>query len=610
MHTVKVLAEGREYSGIFSGESLLEFINTKTPFSLPAPCGGKGRCGKCRVRAIGEVSAPVKEELKAIAQRDLERGTRLACMTRPLGGVTVTLDEKKHSAGNKAALFTDIPFSGTDLVKDFLKLPPPSIEDQLGDMERVLRAAGSLRFPLSVLRQLPEALRKCDFQFTLCRRGDIAIAAEAGDTRGKLYGLAIDIGTTTLAVYLADFSTGKNIAVMSDLNAQEVFGADVISRIAYTLNDAANTRLLAAKITQQINELCQALARQSGISPADIYLVTLAGNTTMMHLALGLPPGNIAAAPFIPLLAGPLVIAAENLNISIAPGGLVESLPSISAYVGADITAAVLACNMDTDDDANLLVDIGTNGEIVLGGRGGFAACSTAAGPAFEGAHISGGLGGIPGAINSAGIKDGRLCLTTIAEEAPRGICGSGIVDVLALLLDAGIVDGTGRMLTRVQADSLEKAGNSLCENIIDYGGEPAFVLVPEEQSASGGAILLTQKDVREIQLAKAAIAAGIDTLMRRRGMMAGDIANLYLAGGFGSYIHKESAIRIGLLPRELADKIKVVGNAAGKGALIHLLSAEARERCSKICAATDYVELSASPEFMDSYVEKMSFGD
>jgi uncharacterized 2Fe-2S/4Fe-4S cluster protein (DUF4445 family) len=610
-YTIRVLRDNNEHSGAFGdSRNLLEYINTKTPFTLPAPCAGKGRCGKCRVRIAGDISPVTEEERRLIPARDLGQGIRLACAVQPRGAVTVTLEEKKTSAGNKSALFADLKKQDPPLGKELITLPEPGLQDQAADHSRLLRAPGNsaLSLPLPVLRELPAALRDGNFQFTLCRLGTAAIAAEAGDTRGSLYGIAVDIGTTTVAAYLVDIAAGKNIGVLSDLNAQEVFGADVISRINYTMTESSGLALLHKKIIAQINEMIRGLAEQNGIDPRNVSILSLAGNTTMIHLALGISPRNIAAAPFIPVLTESRIIPARELGLAFAPGGLVQALPSISAYVGADIVAAILASGLDEAESLNLLIDIGTNGEIVLGNRDKLVTCSTAAGPAFEGAHIRNGAGGIPGAINSVSPRDGGFSYSTIADAPPLGICGSGIVDLLAFLLKTGIVDETGRLIDPGEADSPESPAYPFRGNLIEQDGEPAFLLVPEEDSAVGSALCMTQKDVREIQLAKAAIAAGIDTLIRRLEIRIEDIENLFLAGGFGSYIHKDSAVEIGLLPRELRDKIQVVGNAAGKGASMYLLSTEAVARCERIRGTAEYIELSSSPEFQDAYIEKMIF--
>ena len=610
---IHVSRNGHTHFGEF-GEcrNLLEYINTVTPFNLPAPCGGKGRCGKCRVIVTDGDAPPVSgEERRLLSAKDLDRGVRLACMILPRGDLTVVLEEEKTGVGNKSFLITDAMEHQPSLRKETLILPEPHLHDQASDHSRILREIGldSSALPLPVLRELAEAVRGNGFLVTLCRSGGEILAVETGDTRDKLYGIAVDIGTTTVAAYLTDIASGKNIDVVSGLNAQEAFGADVISRINYTMTHPSGLRLLSERILDQIDMMILTLATRNEIEPSHIYTVVLTGNTTMLHLALGLPPENIASSPFISVTTESHTIPARELGLSIAPGGQVNVLPSISGYVGADIVAAVLAGGIAESDPLCLLIDIGTNGEIVLGNRERLIACSPAAGPAFEGAHVKSGVGGIAGAVNMVTESGNSLSFTTIAEAPPLGICGSGIVDLLALLLRSGIVDETGRMLSRDEAARLPGPPSAgILDRLIESDGEPAFLLVPEAESSVGSPIMLSQKDVREIQLAKAAIAAGIDTLVLRLGVRMEDITTLYLAGGFGSYIHKASAVGIGLLPGELHDRIRVIGNAAGKGALMTLLSHRRQGQCESIRRMTEYIELSSSPEFQEAYIDRMMF--
>ena len=614
---ITIVSEGRTHEGDPGGcKNLLEYLITQTPFSLAAPCGSTSRCGKCRVRFAENPPAPSPEEEKLLPRGELDRGVRLACVARKpesVSGLTVILNEELPVETVKSALLSGFAGAQPAGRKEYIRVPEPRAEKgaQASDEERLAAAASpgeTLRIPLEVLKALPDALRAEAGEVTLCRFGDTVLSVEAGDTRDRFYGVAVDMGTTTVAAYLMDLRTGENIAAVSALNAQKTFGADCISRIGYTMNSADGLEFLREKIITQINSMTQGAAGKAGIRGEDVYLVSLAGNTTMLHLVLGIPPRNIAAAPFIPVTSGAGVFLARELGLSAAPGGLALILPGISAYVGADITAAILACDMDQDDAVNLLIDIGTNGEIVLGNRVNLSACSTAAGPAFEGAHILCGTGGVPGAIDSVKARDGgELIWTTLGEEAPRGICGSGIIDLLAFLLRSGIVDETGRMLGEEEIPPNSPA-SAYRGRLIKTGGETSFLLVPEEESGTGSAIVFTGKDVREIQLAKAAIAAGLRTLMSRRGISARDIKRLYLAGGFGSHIHGESAAAIGLFSLELAGKIRVVGNAAGKGAALYLVSGGAASRCQAIHRLAEYVELSSSPEFMDAYVEEMSF--
>jgi uncharacterized 2Fe-2S/4Fe-4S cluster protein (DUF4445 family) len=334
--------------------------------------------------------------------------------------------------------------------------------------------------------------------------------------------------------------------------------------------------------------------------------MSVAGNTTMMHLFTGLPPQHIAAAPFIPVALEPFRVPARDLGLDIAPSGWVYLVPGISAYIGADITAAALACNMAWEEPLSLLIDIGTNGEIMLGNKNGLLSCSTAAGPAFEGATIRDGVGGIAGAVNTVFLHSDSLKYTTIRDEAPVGICGSGIVDTISSLLYAGIIDETGRI---AEADEVkDDKGKKLLSRLTTHNDAAAFLLVEAEKTAHGDSILLTQRDIREVQNAKASIGAGITTLIKEMGKTADDVERVFLAGGFGSYIDKHHAIHIGLIPEVLENRIKVVGNAAGSGAIMSLLSREKDQECGEIVGKTRYIELSSSQAFMEDYIDNMTF--
>jgi uncharacterized 2Fe-2S/4Fe-4S cluster protein (DUF4445 family) len=334
----------------------------------------------------------------------------------------------------------------------------------------------------------------------------------------------------------------------------------------------------------------------------------------MMHFFLKIPADRIATAPFTPVTTGLHILSAEALGLDIAPGGQVIAIPGVSGYIGADTLAAALACGMNDEPEAagdpggaplELLIDIGTNGEIVLRDGCRLYACSAAAGPAFEGANVRDGVGGVAGAIDAVSIREDRICVTTIGNQPVIGICGSGLVDAVAVLLQAGVLEETGRMRDAAELAELPRLSADLRGRLTDADGMRAFSLF-----SRGGArdILITQKDVRELQNAKAAIAAGIQTLVSRAGKRLTDIRRVYLAGGFGSYLNIESAIAIGLIPAELSGKIVAAGNAAGSGAIEALLSVRALAALRALREKTDYIELSASPDFVNEYVENMMF--
>jgi uncharacterized 2Fe-2S/4Fe-4S cluster protein (DUF4445 family) len=608
-HTISVLVGNDEHKVTTdTDKSLHRIITEQTDVIIDAPCGGKGKCGKCKlIVESGDVSEITDQERRLLSDHELEHGVRLACLTHPLGDVEVRLRENSRAHIMVSGVEYDAEIL-PNVRKTHVVLAKPDLEDQRDDLARLKDAlgGGSYHMPLKELYQLPETLRNDDYSVTAVHDRNYIITVEPGNTTGKNYGIAVDIGTTTVVAYLIDLNTGKTLDAASGLNAQKSHGQDVISRINYTLQNDGGIEHLRKRIINQINSMIWDLSENNEIAIENIYSIALAGNTTMMHLAAGLPPGNIATVPFIPVAKNRMTFLAEDLGFGIPKGASAYLLPSISGYVGADIVAATLSSGLFYGDALSLLIDIGTNGEIVLGSRDGLLCCSTAAGPAFEGATIKHGVGGITGAINTVKLEDKKITYTTIAEARPVGICGSGIVDAMALLLRCGVVDDTGRML-----DKDEIAEDATCEvapYMTEVNDQPAVTLADGSKTENREALVLTQKDVREVQLAKASIAAGIMTLVKKAGKQVEDIDVVYLAGGFGSFIDKKNAVRIGLIPAELENKIQVIGNAAGTGAVLSLISEECLAECDRIAEQAEYVELSSSPEFQDEYVNNMFF--
>jgi len=590
------------------GSNLMEVFQ-RNKIYIEAPCGGKGLCGKCKVRIEeGALSKLTFEENRFLSDKEKREGYRLACCTRVMGDVVACLDDSSDTAQivSKGIEYAVTP--DPSLCKKALDIEPPSIDDQRDDLKRIEDALNIERssVPLEILQDISLLLRDNDYKITAVYDQDNILALEPGNTVDKQYGVAVDIGTTTVVCYLVDLISGKQLDVVSRLNAQKAYGGDVISRIAYATDKTGGLVRLQKEIVSQLEEMIKYLAQRNKIDLKYIYNVVIAANTTMIHLLAGLSPEHIAAAPFTPVTTRRLTYPAYQLGMDINPACRVFVLPGISGYVGADIVAGILSIRMDEQDDLSLMIDIGTNGEIVLGNRDGIISCSTAAGPAFEGANIRNGVGGVAGAINTIRLEGGNIRYTTILDVPPIGICGSGIVDALAILLDAGIVDETGRILSVDEIESED--GKILGERLIEMEDMPAFIIAKGEETRTGEPIVITQKDVREIQLAKAAIAAGIRVLIQKMGRSMDEVKYLYLAGGFGSYIDRKNAVRIGLLPRELENRVIVVGNAAGTGALLSLLSRGMLERCDTIKLMTKYVELSTTPEFQDEYVNCMYF--
>lgn len=607
--TIKVLFDGGQKTiNSHEGSTLMDVFHRNNIY-VEAPCGGKGICGKCKVKILkGDVSDITTNELKFLSSNERQEGYRLACMTKILGDVEVAT--KSHLDGAQI-MSTGIEYSvdiSPSISKQFVELLKPTVDDQRDDLGRLGHAVGieSPKASISVIRSLPKILRDSDFKVTVTYDGDRILDVEKGDTSANVYGVAIDIGTTTVVCYLMDLKTGKQIGVISGLNVQRPYGGDVISRIQYTMENTDGLSRLRQGIVNQISDLIKELADRNNISIGHIYNVVIVGNTIMGHLLMGLDPQNIAATPFTPVSSQSCIYFAKELGFKLSAATRVFMLPHISGYVGADVVGGILAAGIDRRDDLGLIIDIGTNGEIVLGNEDKMVCCSTAAGPAFEGANIRHGMGGVRGAINTIMLDGDKLKYTTIGDEAPLGICGSGIVDALAMLLDGGIVDETGRLLDEDEIES--EIGLKLANRLTEVDGLGAFIIADAKESGNGEPIVITQKDIREIQLAKAAISAGIKVLINRMGKKMSDIHNLYLAGGFGSYIDKRNAARIGLIPSALQHRITAIGNGAGTGAMLCLLSEEYYKKAKFIKDMANYVELSSTLEFQNEYVDSMYF--
>ncbi|HEX2946400.1 MAG TPA: ASKHA domain-containing protein [Clostridia bacterium] len=642
------------------GTDLLRLLQS-SGVPMNTPCAGKGTCGKCAVRVEGALPPPSDREKTLLGAAKLEKGHRLACYTH----ISSVLDVYPEEGMREASIITSCrirDFSLQPMVqKHYIELDPPSLEDQRPDLERVLEVLGLYMpgnadgmisepsntpahselladpFGLDLIKKLPGVLKASGYKITAVMADGRLLGVESGDTTGRLFGIAVDIGTTTVAAYLFDLGSGKCVSTASTLNPQRKYGADVISRIDHSSRSGGNRSEQQDLITGCIDELSGKMAKDAEISTNDIYAAVFAGNTTMLHLLLGLDASGIAAAPFIPVTTGLVRTTPKDLGLSFNRYGTVAVFPGVSAYIGGDIVAAILSSGIYEKEGISLLVDIGTNGEIVLGGREWLLACSAAAGPAFEGANIRNGMGGVAGAIDSVGSAP-DFDYTVIGNTKPAGICGSGIVDVLAALLDAELLDETGRLPDTGEAEASvrasdrasdkasdraldkplnapdkasDKPANMVSDRLIDIDGSRAFLLCGSGKKGTdytGEPIVITQRDIREIQNAKAAIAAGIETLIMEAGITHDDIGKVYLAGGFGSSLHIDTAVRVGLLPKVLEDKVEAIGNASAAGAAEGLLSETGMAAAAKLAKRVKYVELSASARFTEKYVENMLF--
>jgi uncharacterized 2Fe-2S/4Fe-4S cluster protein (DUF4445 family) len=435
---------------------------------------------------------------------------------------------------------------------------------------------------------------------------DVLIDVQAGDTTGRLYGLAFDLGTTTVVATLLDLSTGTPAAVASMLSKQQPFGADVITRISAVMMDPAALDRLARAAHETLGELAADVCAQADVSAADVVEVAVAGNATMTHIALGIDPEPLGVAPFIMAARKFPEVLAADLGLSVHPRARAFVFPALGAYVGGDITAGLLAAGMDRDSRTRLFIDIGTNCEIVLGNREWLVGTAAPAGPAFEGAAIRCGMRAADGAIEGVAITPGGLSLKVIGDVAPAGLCGSGLVDAVAGLVSAGLLDSSGRFLPEQEAAARLPG---LVSRLTMLGPNRVFVLAwLAEPGDVEHSVYLSQRDVRELQFAKAAIATGWSILLQQMGLQPGDLQQVLLAGSFGSYLSPASAIRLGLVPRLPVLRVVSAGNVAGEGAKMALLSVRERAGALALLEEVRYVELSDRADFNDRFVEQLQF--
>lgn len=564
--------------------------------AIQSPCGGKGVCGKCRVQVINGDKELSSLDIRHLSKDELDKGIRLACAFKLYNPVEIQLLSENDTM-NVITEGSEINIRVEPCVEKIkLNLAVPSLEDQRSDKERLTEGIekDGLIINNELLSKMPDILREGKFNVTAAVYKDILLDIEPGDTSDKAYGMAVDIGTTTVACYLMNLFTGRILDVESGVNMQRAYGADVISRINYTIEDENGTARLKSAVVEQINTMISKLCTRNGLSKQNIYNMAIAGNTTMIHMLLGLPSQNIAIAPYIPVTTGAMEMQGREIGIDI--NGYVSILPGVSGYVGSDIVAGILACGIHRSEGYSLLLDLGTNGEMALGNREGIITCSTAAGPAFEGASIKWGAGGVEGAISKVNLSKNKV-YETIGDKKPCGMCGSGVLDMVSELLKYNLVDETGRMADLDELSCVQ----SLKDRMVVREGKKEFIIE--------GDITFTQKDVREVQLAKAAVCAGIKILLKEKGISTDDVENIFIAGGFGSYMDIKSALDIGLIPREFKGKSKSVGNSAGTGARMCILSREYRDEIESIVKISRYIELSARQDFQDYYIDSMMLG-
>ena len=578
--------------------------------AVEMPCGGIGTCGKCRVEVTEGVGELDPTERRLLSDEDIAYGIRLACRVPITGDVVVTIPAASRSLVQKILSYgitRDIHVA-PGVSKVYVELPRPSLTDERGEFERL--AAALTMFDVEahigarMARNLSHSMREADYKVTAVVAEDEIIAVEPGNTVRENFGVALDLGSTTVVGYLIDLNTGHEIGVASAMNPQMAYGDDLVSRINFTMTEPGGLSLLRTAAVDVLNRVIRRLAETYEVGTDSIYEATLVGNTCMSHLFLGIDVSSLGVSPYVPTLCCPLTLSAGEAGLEINPGARVHMLPSVAGFVGSDLVGVVLATLREDEEHTRLAVDVGTNGEMALLHKGQLYACSAAAGPAFEGARISCGMRGGPGAIDSVRIGE-KIEITTIDNRRPVGLCGSGLIDAVAQMLDAGVIDESGRMLPRDEAKHLPPA---VWERLIEVNEKTEFILATEKEAVRREPITLTQQDIRQLQLAKGSIRAAIETLMITAGVKAEDLTEIELAGAFGNYIRRESAVRIGLLPPVNIDKIVQVGNAAGAGAKLALISIKERERARVLAERTQHIELASHPDYRDQFTERMLF--
>ncbi len=609
--TVEFEPDGVALSGE-EGDRLLD-LAAAAGIPILAQCGGQGTCGGCRVivrkgKIAGEEGSGAEE---VSSPREV-----LACQTYVAGDLVVEipapvrLASVEEEAGGwlaaAARAFLEPPGQGTPLAQQVtVDLPRPSLDDATADWERltaglakVLDAPKPLRAHLGLLRRVPRRLRQRDFAVTaeLVDEGSqfrLVGLAGAGQLREAL-GVAVDIGTTTVRAQLVDLRTGAIRGGASRFNGQRGYGEDVISRIIYSQEHENGLTDLHAAVTGTINGLIEGLLTGAHAEPAQVLALAVSGNATMIALLLQIPPDTIRRAPHLPPVAGPPVLAAGELGLLAHPDAGVYCTPAVNGYVGGDISAGILATGLFAAEELSMLVDAGTNGEIVLGNRDWMICCACSAGPAFEGMGLSCGVSARPGAIESLRYdpQSDATEVQTIGGEAPAGLCGNGLVETLASLLEARVIDRAANLVTDYPSARLR-----------EVEGQWEFVLVEGRRAAGGRDLVLRQSDIENLVRAKAAVYGAMSTMLEELGVEVSDIERLYLGGAFGSHLDITAAQAIGLLPALPAERITVAGNTALMGAHVALLSSAAREQLAELAPAVTYFDLSSSRRFMEEYV-------
>ncbi len=574
--------------------------------AIDSTCGGHGTCKKCKVRVISGEMPISAVDPRAFTGGELREGWRLACRAHAREDLVIEVPPLQTRPKAALAGVGRHVILRPSVQKRHLVLQEPTLEDQRPDLQRVQDALEDLEpfASLGMLRTLGTTLRRSHFDVTAVVCDQELIELEPGDTTARRFAIAYDLGTTTVVATLLDLETGQPAAVRSMLNRQQPFGADVITRISATMMDAAALGQLRDRAHETLTELTEEVLAEAGVGAAEVYEITVCGNVTMMQLALGIDPEPLSMAPFVVTTHRLPPTLAADFGVAVHPRAPAYVFPSLGAYVGGDIVAGMLATGLTRDRRLRLFIDVGTNSEIALGSVERVVATAAPAGPAFEAASIRCGMRAADGAIEGVRIRDDALTLEVIGDTDPVGMCGSGLVDAVAELVSCGLLDHSGRF---VPDETAAELWPDLAQRLTKIGQERVFVLQWRGQDPADS-VFLSQRDVRELQFAKASIATGWEILLAELGAEASDITQVLLAGSFGAYLTPLSAVRIGLVPKLALPRIVSAGNVAGEGAKIAALSLRERAEADSILREVEYVELSGRQDFNDRFIDQLAF--
>lgn len=598
---MSLLYDGDKYYKFEVGRNLLDIIQSNN-LGMESPCGGKGLCGKCKIKVLnGNVNSLTDEEVKFLSKEEIDNNIRLGCLVHPKGDINVEFLNKKD-LNHKILVDGYMPNFEKNpiLTKIVHKIEKPTLQNNLS-YEEIFGKYFKYDFKedYKLLKELPNLVEyeKCTGVYL----DDKLIGLEANDTCDKLYSVAVDIGTTTVVCSLIDIKNQCELSCESEVNPQKEYGLDVLSRIHFIKNKENGLEVLNKLIINCINDLIKKLCEKNSINRKDIYEVSIAANTIMMHILLNINPISIGKSPYSPTFVKSKNISSKDLGIEISNFGSVYLLPGVSSYIGADIVAGVCVCDLKEADKNVLFIDIGTNGEMVLSKKGELVSCSCAAGPALEGMNISCGMRAGDGAIENIKIED-KININIIGDKEPIGICGSGIVDAISELARLKLIGKTGRIVKKETIKDDEKL-SYLSECIVDENKKRRFII-----SKLDNEISITQEDIRQVQLAKGAILSGIYALANKVSMDINELDEVIIAGQFGKHLSVESLVGVGIIPKELKEKITYIGNSSKTGAIMSLLSKDIRKSMDFIASDINYFELSTKEGYERLFTDCLKF--